>query len=115
VVTFLSPYPRERYWLVRPGDSFDRIARLTGVSVATLRRLNPHINPWRLRAGTWLVLPWAYPRGPVRCPIIWTVRAGDTFWSIARALGMPAWRVQAANPGVGAWGLTPGRNLCLPR
>jgi LysM repeat protein len=37
--------------VVRRGDTFVRIARRTGTTVAALRRLNPDVDPVQLRPG----------------------------------------------------------------
>jgi len=51
-----APAPR-RFYRVRPGDTLASIAARTGVSVARLRRLNPHANPTALFLGERLRLP----------------------------------------------------------
>jgi len=43
--------PTKRYWIVRAGDTFGVIAGKTGVSVATLQRLNPKISSTSLFIG----------------------------------------------------------------
>ena len=42
---------RRRYWTVRAGDTFAIIASATGVSVATIRRLNPKVSSTSLFIG----------------------------------------------------------------
>ena len=42
---------RRRYWTVRAGDTFAVIASATGVSVATIRRLNPKVSSTSLFIG----------------------------------------------------------------
>jgi D-alanyl-D-alanine carboxypeptidase/D-alanyl-D-alanine-endopeptidase (penicillin-binding protein 4) len=43
--------------LVERGESFDVIARRYGVTLEELMRANPNIQPQRLRAGSWIVVP----------------------------------------------------------
>ncbi len=43
--------PTPRYWTVRAGDTFGSIAGKAHVSVATLKRLNPHVRPTALTIG----------------------------------------------------------------
>jgi LysM repeat protein len=41
----------ETLYAVKPGDSFGKIARAQGISVADLQSLNPGLNPTKLRVG----------------------------------------------------------------
>jgi LysM repeat protein len=43
---------RAKFYRVRANDTLSKIAATTGVSLATLQRLNPHINPQALQPGT---------------------------------------------------------------
>ncbi len=38
-------------YIVRPGDTLSQIAQRTGVSIAVLQALNPHLNPNALQVG----------------------------------------------------------------
>jgi LysM repeat protein len=49
-----------------------------------------------------------------RLPTSWTVRAGDTIYSISARVGIPYWRIQNANPGIAANGLSTGQTLVIP-
>jgi LysM repeat protein len=44
-------------YVVRRGDVYERIAHWFGVSVASMRRLNPRVSPQRIHAGQVLLLP----------------------------------------------------------
>jgi lipoprotein-anchoring transpeptidase ErfK/SrfK len=44
----------------------------------------------------------------------YTIVAGDTLMSIARALGFPVWRLIQANPGIDTRGLHPGQQIVIP-
>ncbi len=44
-------YARQKFYTVQPNDSFSAIAVKTGVSVPTLERLNPSVDPNTLQAG----------------------------------------------------------------
>lgn len=39
------------FYVVKPGDTLSQIAQHTGVSIATLQALNPHLNPNALQVG----------------------------------------------------------------
>ncbi len=47
-------------------------------------------------------------------PRTYTIAAGDTLMSIARALGFPVWRLIQANPGIDSRGLRPGQQIVIP-
>jgi serine-type D-Ala-D-Ala carboxypeptidase/endopeptidase (penicillin-binding protein 4) len=46
-----------RSYTIRAGDSFDRIARRHGTTVAALERANPGVNPRRIQPGQTIRLP----------------------------------------------------------
>jgi LysM repeat protein len=43
--------PKKKYYSVKPGDLFNRIADKNGISPEKLRELNPKINPNSIRVG----------------------------------------------------------------
>jgi LysM repeat protein len=45
-----------RFYTVKPGDTPSGIAEKTGVPLATIERLNPHLDPQALSPGTRLKL-----------------------------------------------------------
>ena len=49
-----------------------------------------------------------------RLPTTFTVRAGDNVYSIANTVGIPYWRIEAANPGLKNSGLSAGLKLVIP-
>lgn len=52
----------------------------------------------------------------LECPYgpFWTVRPGDTLFSIARATGVPLSEILSLNPAVDPNNLIPGQKICLP-
>jgi LysM repeat protein len=49
------------------------------------------------------------------CPgALYTIKAGDTFWSIARANNLSLDAIIRANPGINPDALRVGQNICLP-
>ena len=40
-----APSSKAKFYIVKPGDSLSGIAAHTGVSIATIEALNPHLNP----------------------------------------------------------------------
>jgi LysM repeat protein len=103
-------------WVVRPGETFTRIAAENHLSVDQLQRLNPAQDPAAVMAGTHLQLHLPTPgvRTPRRVlPRFWTVRRGDTFSSIAAKTGLGVGDIAQFNPTVDPTLLVPGRKLKL--
>ncbi len=65
----LSPYLLgfERY-MVKPGDTYYRLARTFGTSVRAILTANPNQDPNRLLAGQYLNLPYGFPVVPTDIP-----------------------------------------------
>jgi LysM repeat protein len=91
---------------VRAGDTLEAIAQRQGVSLESLRQLNPQVQPERLAVGTVLQLP---PPGPIA-----VVQAGDTLEAIAQRQGVSLAALLALNPGVQPERLAVGSVLKLP-
>lgn len=65
----------------------------------------------------WFPWPPRPPVPPTVCPpgtFTYTVRAGDTFFSIAQRYGTTVAALRAANPGVDPNRLFPGQRICVP-
>lgn len=65
----LAPYllGYERY-MVKPGDSYYRLARAFGTSVRALVTANPGRDPDRLSVGQYLTVPYGFPVVPTDVP-----------------------------------------------
>lgn len=91
------------YWYtVRPGDSWSRVSAMTGVSVGALQAANPSLlRPPRnwLYVGDHMWIPCGAPPPPP-CGYWYTVRSGDSWFSVSRATGVSVSALQAANPGL---------------
>jgi membrane-bound lytic murein transglycosylase D len=88
-----DPVPADGLYRVRPGDTFDGIARRFGVSPADLAEINRVRNRNRIAVGQVLQIPGGavsaqpitagQPRGGV-----YTVARGDTLFAISRRFGV---------------------------
>ena len=65
----LSPYllGYGRY-MIKPGDTFYRIARQYDTTVNAIETANPNADPTRLRAGQYLIVPFGFPVVPTDLP-----------------------------------------------
>ena len=104
--------PSGRFWRVKAGDTFYKIAAQLGTTVTTLKRLNPGVNPYNLQIGQSLCLPEEKP--PCASGVYWTVAAGDTLYIIARDSGTTVKKLLELNPGIDPLNLREGMNICLP-
>ena len=69
-------------YTVQPGDTLSRIARNFNTTVDILRKFNNIPNPNLIFPGRVLVIPQSPPEA-----IIYTVRPGDSVYSIAQRFG----------------------------
>ncbi|MEJ6949470.1 LysM peptidoglycan-binding domain-containing protein [Natronospora cellulosivora (SeqCode)] len=110
-----SPCPEGNYYTIRAGDTFFSIARRFNISVDDLRQANPYFDPDFLRVGEVICIPVATP--PPRCPAgsrRYTIRRGDTYYSIAQRLNTSVQELKRLNPGINPEYLLIGQEICVP-
>lgn len=104
-----------RYWTVRSGDTFTQISEKTGLTIGQLEAYNPNTDPRALipgqRLNLWLHPPAPPPKGPG--PMFWTVRAGESFGSIAAKTGINLATLEQLNPQLKPATLQPGDRVRL--
>ncbi len=86
------------YYTVQPGDTWSSVSYRTGVTVAELKRLNPHAihpNNW-LWKGDRLCIP---SQGAMK-GYWYQVKPGDTWNKVSRATGVPVQELWRANQGL---------------
>lgn len=111
---FPEACPNGTPYVIKPGDTFFSIARRFNVSVDALLAANPGANPDRLLIGQQICVP-TLPTPTITCPgPTYTIRPGDTLFSLARTLGTTVQAILAANPGINPNFLEVGQILCLP-
>jgi LysM repeat protein len=109
------PCPSGNYYTIRQGDTLFAIARRFNISLVDLTAANPGINPIKLMVGQVICIPVAMP--PVTCPAgstAYTVKAGDTFYSIAKKYNITVAALMNANPSVDPNSLLIGQIICIP-
>jgi spore coat assembly protein SafA len=104
-------------YTVQPGDSMFTIAQRFGVSLNALIAANPQIpNPNLIFPGQIVCVPGSAP--PSQCPpgtFAYTVRPGDSMFSIARRFGVSLDALIRANPQIPNPSLIfPGQIVCVP-
>ena len=111
------PCPNGFFYTIRQGDTLFSIGQRFGVSVDALLRANPGINPNNLQIGQVICIPRAMPPGPPPCPngFLYTIRQGDTLFSIGQRFGVSVEALLRANPGINPNNLRIGQLICIPR
>ena len=108
--------PNGMPYTVKAGDSFFLIARTFGVSLDSLLAANPGVNPDRLFIGQVICVPTGTPTPS--CPagtFAYTIRSGDTFFTLAQRFNTTVTAIQNANPNVNPNSLQIGQVICIPR
>lgn len=107
-----------RRYTIRSGDTLFALARRFGTTVEAILDANPGIDPEALRVGQIICIPRPAPEPPDECPAgtrPYTVRSGDTFYSLARRFNTTIAALRRANPDVDPDNLQIGQVICIPR
>ncbi|MBX6377261.1 MAG: LysM peptidoglycan-binding domain-containing protein [Clostridia bacterium] len=107
--------PNGRLYTVRRGDTLRAVAARFEVPVEELAEANEHLpDPDLIYPGEQICVPRRRRRR--RCPdgILYAVRRGETFFSLARRFGITVRDIEAANPGVDPETLQEGQVVCIP-
>jgi lysozyme len=83
-----------KFYTVKSGDTLSKIARTFGTTVSALASLNGIANPNQIAAGATICVK---PQGAKPAGHYYTVKSGDTLYSIARKCGLTAAHLAQAN------------------
>ncbi len=83
-----------QFYTVRYGDTLYRIAVRFGTTTWALARLNGITNPNSITAGQTICVK---PGGSVPWGFLYTVKCGETLYSIARRYGWSVWYLASVN------------------
>lgn len=84
------------WYVVKPGDTLNKIAARYGTTASYLARLNGIANPNYIRSG-WNLCVKAGTPPPPPCGYMYTVKPGDMLWKIARSTGWGTWHLANIN------------------
>jgi len=102
-------------YTIASGDTLYNLAQRYGVTVDRIMAANPGINPNNLQIGQQICIPGVVVPPSTCNGIFYTVRSGDTIYTIAQSFNTPIDRILAANPGLTLNNLQVGQQLCIPR
>ncbi|MCX8013801.1 MAG: LysM peptidoglycan-binding domain-containing protein, partial [Rectinema sp.] len=100
------PMVRYEVYKVVQGDTLTAISRRYGVSISMIAKVNPSLNPDRLKIGQTLMIPvslqplqktTAAPAGQAGDALTYIVKKGDTLYGIARQFGTSAQTIAKLN------------------
>ncbi|WP_084170997.1 LysM peptidoglycan-binding domain-containing protein [Desulfofalx alkaliphila] len=107
--------PGTQPYTIRAGDTYFSLARRFNTTVDAIIRANPNVDPDRLQVGQVICIPGA--PAPDRCPpntFEYTIRAGDTYFNLARRFNVSVDAIIRANPNVDPDRLQIGQVICIP-
>ncbi|MCF6464492.1 LysM peptidoglycan-binding domain-containing protein [Clostridium sp. Cult2] len=115
----VPPCPNGFYYTIRPGDTIFALSQRFGVSVQAIINANPGIDPNNLQIGQVICIPQMAPPIPPLppCPngFYYTIRPGDTLFTIGQRFNVPVQEIINANPGIDPNNLQIGQVICIPR
>jgi len=100
---------------VESGETVGAIAERHGTTVAEIVRLNPGLNPDRVRVGQELRVDGAASSASAARGGVYTVRRGDTAGAIAARHGVTLAELRRANPGLNPDRIREGQELTIGR
>lgn len=102
-------------YVIQAGDTFYQLSQRFNVPLDAIIAANPGVDPRRLQIGQAVCIPTAPPPVP-ECPgFIYTVKAGDTLFNLARQFGVTVKAIQDVNPGIDPRHLAIGQKICIPK
>ncbi|MEM7540874.1 MAG: LysM peptidoglycan-binding domain-containing protein [Pseudomonadota bacterium] len=115
----VPPAGSQSIYEVRAGDTLWDIAKLLGVPVRELERVNPGIAPRKLRPGTQINVPAPSRAVDEQTPVMegandsYRVQSGDSLWTIARQFNVSVPELRKWNAIEDLKPLQPGQKLIV--
>ena len=100
------------YYTWQAGDTLQSVSQQAGTTVQAMQLVNPDVDFSAIPIGTEICLPsqsYTCVSG-----MAYSVRAGETFTSIATDFGISVYELAERNPGVDQNNLRVGQVLCVP-
>jgi LysM repeat protein len=101
-------------YVIKAGDTFYLLAQRFHTTVAAITAANPGVDPYNLQIGQTICIPECTPP---HCPMgtsPYVIKAGDTYYTLAKRFNTTVKAIAAANPGVDPNNLQIGQTICIP-
>jgi LysM repeat protein len=85
------------WYVIKPGDTLNKIAARYGTTAWYLARLNGIPNPDFIRSGRTICVSGHAPIPPPICGYTYIVQRGDMLWRIAQSTGWSTWTLARVN------------------
>jgi LysM repeat protein len=112
------------YYTIKSGDTYYSISNGNQALITALTAANPNVNPSALSVGQSICLPSssagsyntynAYSYGTTTSCSYYTIRSGQTYYSISNGNQALITALTAANPNVNPSALAVGQTICIP-
>lgn len=106
-----NPSPNDERYIIRAGDTFWSLEQARNIPHGTLQQLNPDIDPRKLQIGQSIRIRQVSQAPAQPAAQYYTIRAGDTFWSLESAWQMQHGTLQQLNPTLNARALQVGQQI----
>jgi LysM repeat protein len=100
-------------YVIQAGDTFFLLSQRFNVPLNAIIAANPGVDPNNLQVGQRVCIPKA--PAPECSGFIYTVRAGDTLFNLAKQFGVTVKAIEEANPGIDPRNLAIGQKICIPK
>ena len=108
-------------YAIKPGDTFYRISKNFSVSVSDIQKLNPAVDPGRLKIGQSITIPAVATKVQTQTETDtsnihseYKIKSGDTFYRIGKDFGVSVSDIQKLNPTVDSAKLKIGQSISIP-
>ncbi|UYL93864.1 endolysin [Geobacillus phage vB_GthS_PK2.1] len=102
-------------YTIKSGDTFWDLERKNGWPHGTLQKLNPGVNPNKLKIGQVIKVPKTEQKTVKKTNYrTYKIRKGDTFWELEKKNGWPHGTLQKLNPGANPTKLQIGQTIKIP-
>ena len=115
--TPIPPCPNGFLYTIKPGDTLFILSQRFNVSVQAIINANPGIDPNNLQIGQVICIPQAAPPPVPPCPngFYYTIRPGDTLFTLSQRFNVSVQAIINANPGIDPNNLQIGQVICIPQ
>ena len=101
-------------YVIQGGDTFTKIAKSIGVSVTSIQKLNPTVDPTKLKIGQKINIATLVPSKNNHInsgSSLYVIQRGDTFTKIGKKVGVSVSSIQELNPTVDPTKLKIGQKI----